>query len=187
MCSTMPFGGRPRHCPSIDADRERAGRFLILGSVSPDLMTRVSESLAGRLAIVELSPLSLGELPTKAAQDRLWLCGGYPEGGVLTPRRYPRWQHDYLRLLTGRDLPNWGLATRPQETERLRAQCKGIACSTVGRCKLGGIRRRADHHHAATVRRSLRTLFFEPNSASPATCPGCLPTSRNSSRHNGLK
>ncbi len=109
----------PRLRGAIDADRKRAGRFLILGSVSPDLMTRVSESLAGRLAIVELSPLSLGELPTKASQDRRWLCGGYPEGGVLTPRRYPRWQQDYLRLLTARDLPNWGLSTRPQETERL--------------------------------------------------------------------
>ncbi|MDY0167243.1 MAG: ATP-binding protein [Thermoguttaceae bacterium] len=109
----------PRLRGAIDAERGRSGRFLILGSVSPDLMTRVSESLAGRLAIVELSPLSLRELPTKAAQDRTWLCGGYPEGGVLTPHRYPRWQHDYLRLLTARDLPNWGLPTRPQETGRL--------------------------------------------------------------------
>src|ERR1041385_1150146 len=39
---------------AIDADRKRAGRFLLLGSVSPALMTQVSESLAGRLSVIEL-------------------------------------------------------------------------------------------------------------------------------------
>jgi predicted AAA+ superfamily ATPase len=113
----------PRLRQTIDADRGRKGRFLLLGSVSPELMTKVSESLAGRLSIVELSPLSLAELGTAGitdndARDRLWLCGGFPEGGVLAAHRYPRWQLDYLRLLTARDLPNWGLAARPEQTER---------------------------------------------------------------------
>lgn len=113
----------PRLRQAIDHDRGRAGRFLLLGSVSPELMTQVSESLAGRLSIVELTPLSLTELPAGNAppaesRDRLWLRGGFPEGGVLTPSRYPQWQLDYLRLLTARDLPNWGLAARPEQTER---------------------------------------------------------------------
>ena len=47
---------------AIDADRRRSGRFLLLGSVSPALMTQVSESLAGRLSLVELTPFTLGEL-----------------------------------------------------------------------------------------------------------------------------
>jgi len=104
---------------AIDADRKRMGRFLLLGSVAPSLMTRVSESLAGRLSIVELFPFVLGELTTRAAKDRLWLCGGYPEGGVLQRRRFPQWQHDYLRLLIQRDLPAWGLPARPATTRRL--------------------------------------------------------------------
>jgi len=104
---------------AIDADRRRTGRFLLLGSVSPGLMTQVSESLAGRLALVELTPLAWNELRTKAARQRLWCCGGYPEGGVLAPRRFPQWQLDYLALLAQRDLPAWGLAARPQQTERL--------------------------------------------------------------------
>jgi hypothetical protein len=109
----------PRLRGAIDEDRKRCGRFLLLGSVSPALMTQVAESLAGRLAIVELPTLSYAELPTAAARERLWLCGGYPDGGVLDGRAFSRWQHDYLALLTQRDLPSWGLPARSQTTQRL--------------------------------------------------------------------
>lgn len=104
---------------AIDQHRQRKGRFLLLGSVSPSLMLQVSESLAGRLALVELTPFLLNELQTQAARKRLWCYGGYPEGGVLAPRRYPHWELDYLALLTQRDLPNWGLPARPQVTMRM--------------------------------------------------------------------
>lgn len=104
---------------AIDEDRQRVGRFLLLGSVSPALMTQVSESLAGRLALVELTPLLRGELETQPSRDRHWLTGGFPDGGVLTPRAFPAWQADYLRLLIQRDLPTWGLPARPQTTGRL--------------------------------------------------------------------
>lgn len=108
----------PRLRVAIDQQRRRTGRFLLLGSVSPALMTQVSESLAGRLALVELTPLSALELPA-ASLDRLWRLGGYPDGGVLRRSAYPRWQLDYLTLLAQRDLPAWGLAAKPQVTQRL--------------------------------------------------------------------
>lgn len=104
---------------AIDQDRKRNGRFLLLGSVSPALMTQVSESLAGRLAIVELTPLLWTELETNASRERLWLTGGFPDGGVLGPKSFPTWQSDYVRLLVERDLPTWGLPARPRATERL--------------------------------------------------------------------
>jgi len=104
---------------AIDLDRKRMGRFLLLGSVSPSLMVQVSESLAGRLSLVELTPFLFTEMKTKALRERRWLCGGYPDGGVLEPRHYPRWQRDYLALLTQRDLPTWGLPAKPQTTDRL--------------------------------------------------------------------
>ncbi|HOP07285.1 MAG TPA: ATP-binding protein [candidate division Zixibacteria bacterium] len=104
---------------AIDRDRKRKGRFLLLGSVSPSLMVQVSESLAGRLSLVELTPLLMTELNTKASRDRLWLYGGYPDGGILAPKQYPRWQVDYLSLLTQRDLPSWGLSAKPQTTDRM--------------------------------------------------------------------
>ena len=107
----------PRLRAAIDADRRRNGRFLLLGSVSPALMREVSESLAGRLARVELTPFLLPELGSRAL-DRLWLAGGYPDGGVLGARVFPTWQRDYLALMAQRDLPAWGLAARPQVTDR---------------------------------------------------------------------
>jgi len=108
----------PRLRGTIDADRRRNGRFLLLGSVSPALMRHVSESLAGRLAITQLTPLLSVELPASKA-DLLWLRGGFPDGGILKPARFPQWQRDYLDLLIQRDLPSWGLPAKPAVTRRL--------------------------------------------------------------------
>jgi predicted AAA+ superfamily ATPase len=108
----------PRLRAAIDARRRQNGRFLLLGSVSPALMREVSESLAGRLARVELTPFLLQELGAKALAQ-LWLCGGFPDGGTLRASRFPVWQRDYLSLMVQRDLPAWGLPARPQATERL--------------------------------------------------------------------
>jgi predicted AAA+ superfamily ATPase len=108
----------PRLRGAIDAARGRVGRALLLGSVSPALMTQVSQSLAGRLSLVELTPFLAREVPTVPV-TRLWCRGGFPEGGALQPRRFPQWQRDYLTLLAQRDLPAWGLPAKPQVTERL--------------------------------------------------------------------
>ena len=109
----------PRLRGAIDFQRDRNGRFLLLGSVSPALMVNVSESLAGRLALLELTPFTWSEAATMEAKDKLWLYGGYPNGGFLQVNRYPQWQKDYLMLLTQRDLPNWGLPAAPATTMRL--------------------------------------------------------------------
>jgi predicted AAA+ superfamily ATPase len=103
---------------AIDQVRRRHGRFLLLGSVSPALMTQVGESLAGRLAICELTPLLLKELSATKA-EALWRLGGYPDGGILRKGQYPRWQSYYLELMAQRDLPNWGLPARALTTSRL--------------------------------------------------------------------
>src|SRR3970040_1328152 len=79
----------PRLRAAIDASRRRNGRFLLLGSVSPVLMREVSESLAGRLARVELTPFLLPELG-KHALARLWLNGGVSGGGGPAGRAVPR-------------------------------------------------------------------------------------------------
>jgi predicted AAA+ superfamily ATPase len=115
----------PRLRGAIDAARDRRGRFLLLGSVSPVLMREVGESLAGRLALVELTPFLLGELP-EAGLDGHWLHGGFPDGGVREAARFPAWQRDYLALMAARDLPNWGLTAKPQVTDRLMAMLAAI-------------------------------------------------------------
>jgi uncharacterized protein len=103
---------------AIDADRRRRGRFLLLGSVSPALQRQVAESLAGRLGILELGPFVAPELPA-GALDRLWLCGGFPDGGILRPAAFGPWQQSYLQALTQRDLPAWGLPAKPGVALRL--------------------------------------------------------------------
>jgi hypothetical protein len=108
----------PRLRSAIDEQRKRTGRFLLLGSVSPALMKQVSESLAGRLALCELTPFMAAEMPA-SQWDALWYFGGYPDGGVLEASRYPDWQRFYLDLLAQRDLPHWGLPTRAAMTQRL--------------------------------------------------------------------
>lgn len=127
----------PRLRGAIDRDRKRSGRFLLLGSVSPSLMVHVSESLAGRLSILELTPFLWTELKATAARERLWLYGGYPDGGILVPKRYPRWQLDYLALLSQRDLPSWGLAAKPQTTDRLLRMLAAVHGQTWNASQIG--------------------------------------------------
>jgi len=121
---------------TIDGDRKRNGRFLLLGSVSPALMENVSESLAGRLGLVRMTPFVLPEL--KAAQlDDLWLRGGYPDGGILAAGMFPGWQADYLETLVSRDLPAWGLAARPQQMMRLLAMLAAVHGQPLNASQLG--------------------------------------------------
>lgn len=109
----------PRLRGAIDADRRRNGRFLLLGSVSPALMQSVAESLAGRMAVAELTPFLAAELRTAPTRDRLWLVGGFPDGGIRRPRAFPQWQLNYARLIAERDLPAMGITCGPQATTRL--------------------------------------------------------------------
>lgn len=104
--------------PAIDQKRGKKGRFLILGSVSPALMKNVSESLAGRISLVEMTPFLLSELNTKNG-DKSWIYGGFPDGGILKHKNYPKWAENYLSLLAQRDLPAWGLPSKPTMTLKL--------------------------------------------------------------------
>jgi uncharacterized protein len=103
---------------AIDQDRKRHGRFLLLGSVAPALAAHASESLAGRLSTLELTPLLWSEL-ARTRRTPHWLRGGFPDGGILDAPAFPEWQRDYLALVAQRDLPAWGLPAKPQVTDRL--------------------------------------------------------------------
>lgn len=128
----------PRLRGVIDARRKSNGRFLLLGSVSPSLMKQVSESLAGRMALVDLPPLSSAELPPEYA-DSLWKNGGFPDGGCLHPElaAFPVWQASYLRQMSHQDLPAWGLPSKPQQTDRLMRMIAAIHGSQFNASQLG--------------------------------------------------
>lgn len=126
----------PRLRGAIDENPQQKGRFLLLGSVSPALTKNISESLAGRLALVELAPFVLPELPADRPDD-LWLMGGYPEGGILDPAMFGPWQQSYLQLLTQRDLPSWGLPAKAKTTERLIRMLAALHAETLNASRLG--------------------------------------------------
>jgi hypothetical protein len=126
----------PRLRGAIDEHRKRNGRFLLLGSVSPALMKTVSESLAGRLAVVELSPFIMPELPHNRTDD-LWLFGGYPQGGILDKAMFGPWQDSYLKALIHRDLPAWGLPAKAKTTERLIRMLAALHGQTFNASQLG--------------------------------------------------
>jgi predicted AAA+ superfamily ATPase len=121
---------------TIDADRKRNGRFLLLGSVSPALMKNVSESLAGRMGLVRMTPFILPELHPRQMDD-LWLRGGYPDGGILDPAMFPWWQQDYLDAMASRDLPAWGLPAKPRQTMRLLAMLAAVQGQPFNASQLG--------------------------------------------------
>ncbi|MGD2113812.1 MAG: ATP-binding protein [Acidobacteriota bacterium] len=89
----------------IDRDRARTGRWLLTGSQQFGLMARVTESLAGRVAILELLPLGLAELPEeeqRTLSEEIWL-GGYPEPRLHAETRDP-WMSSYIQTYVERDV-----------------------------------------------------------------------------------
>ncbi len=104
--------------PEIDADR-RPGRFLLLGSASADLLRQSGESLAGRVAYVEMVPILAAEVaPDLATLQRLWLRGGYPLSFLAADDEASNaWRQDFIRTFLQRDLPAMGVRV-PAETLR---------------------------------------------------------------------
>ncbi|MDZ4255672.1 MAG: ATP-binding protein [Sulfuritalea sp.] len=137
--------------PEIDAER-RPGRFLLLGSASGPLLRQSSESLAGRVAYLELAPLLIEEVgATPAAASALWLRGGFPPSFTAADEAASAaWRGDLIQTFLARDLPQLGV-TIPAETLRrfwrmcahlhgqifnasqLGAALGGVAHTTVGR------------------------------------------------------
>jgi predicted AAA+ superfamily ATPase len=88
----------------------KKGRFLLLGSANPALMRSVSETLAGRVALLELTPFLAAELAgTVRAPDR-WFWGGFPTiHGLRESRARSEWFNAYVSTFLERDLPALGL------------------------------------------------------------------------------
>jgi len=89
----------------------RNGRFLLLGSASPDLMRQSAESLAGRICYHELATLSLDEVAGgPATVTRLWQRGGYPKSYLAASEALSQqWREAYIQTHLERDLPALGM------------------------------------------------------------------------------
>ena len=89
---------------AIDARRaDGQCHFCILGSAQPALIQSVSESLAGRIGLLELDPLSAAE--TGLPAERHWLAGGFPEA---LRGNFRNWWEPYLSTILQRDLAAYG-------------------------------------------------------------------------------
>jgi predicted AAA+ superfamily ATPase len=84
-------------------------RFLILGSASPELLRQSSETLAGRMALVEMAGFTLEEL-NRPDLNRLWLRGGFPHSFLArTEAVSTAWREDFIRTFLERDLAQLGV------------------------------------------------------------------------------
>ena len=87
---------------------KRTGQYLLLGSASLDLLQQAGETLAGRIAYLELGPLDVLEIGAQAP-DTLWLRGGFPESLTApSDARSLRWRQNFIRSYLERDVPQFG-------------------------------------------------------------------------------
>jgi uncharacterized protein len=98
----------------IDKERRKGnktGHFLFLGSASMQLLQQSSESLAGRIAYLELHAIDVLEYG-KAQTNRiskLWLRGGFPESILAASDEYSlAWRQDFIKTYLQRDIPQLG-------------------------------------------------------------------------------
>lgn len=96
------------------------GRFILLGSASPDLLRNSSETLAGRIIYLELSPLHLLEVQPTYLYPQHWLKGGFPDALLTTDQTaWHFWMESFIQTYVQRDLPLLGLTANPTTIRRL--------------------------------------------------------------------
>ena len=112
---------RPEIFPILRVLADRSGapaRFLILGSASPELSRQSSESLAGRIEVIEMSGFALSEVGA-VAERQLWLRGGFPRSFLADDdEASDRWRREFIRTFLERDLALLGFGLSPQLMQR---------------------------------------------------------------------
>ncbi len=124
---------------SIDKNR-RNGKFILLGSASRNLIQQTSESLAGRIGLIELSPFSINELEkTKGFNlHKFWLRGGYPESYLSkTDNNSKLWRENFIRTYIERDIPQLGFQIPALQLRRLLTMCAHNQGQLLNASKLG--------------------------------------------------
>jgi len=122
-------------------DRQgRNGQLLLLGSASPDLINRSSESLAGRIAYLELTPFLSSEIEveTKGANKKLWLRGGYPRSFLAQNESVSfAWRENFVRTFLEKDIPQLGIRIPSTRLKRLWQMCTHFHGQILNLSKIG--------------------------------------------------
>ncbi len=151
-------------------DRHRTpGRFLLLGSASPELIRDTSESLAGRIAYYELPPLVFPEVSFLADYQSHWLRGGFPESLLAEDEQASmEWRSFFIQTYLERDLPLLGLSANPVLTRRLWTMLAHWNGNLLNYESLGNslgitgatVRRYLDFFESAYLIRRIQPWFF---------------------------
>jgi predicted AAA+ superfamily ATPase len=101
------------------ADRQPVPcRFLLLGSASPDLMKKSSETLAGRVHFVDMTGFTLAETGVER-QTELWVRGGFPKSFLAGDEPSSvKWREDFIQTFLQRDMPMLGIQVPPATLHR---------------------------------------------------------------------
>lgn len=149
----------------IDQAR-RPARFILLGSASPTILRESAESLAGRIAYTELTPLSLAEVQGQASQSTHWLRGGFPDSLLApTDTLQQRWMQNFVQTFIQRDLRNIGY-TIPQNTLinllRMLTQVNGNLLNMSGLSRSLGISQPTVGHYLDILEGSFLISRLQP-------------------------
>lgn len=119
---------------------EKAGQFLLLGSASPELLQQSSETLAGRISHLELTPFQLFELPQPdQSLPRHWERGGYPDSFLATDAESSfQWREDFITSYVERYLPQQGITAAPILLRRFCSMLAHQQGATVNLSRLAG-------------------------------------------------
>ena len=92
-------------------EKRTPGRFLLLGSASPQLLHQASESLAGRISFHELAPFDVSEIkPSHLELQNFWLRGGYPLSWLAKSDAVSfAWRESFIATHLERDIPSFGI------------------------------------------------------------------------------
>lgn len=103
----------------VDQNR-RPGRFILLGSASPEMLSKTSETLAGRISYNELAPLSLLEVSSDFTLKDHWFRGGFPESLKATNHNHrKRWLRSFIETFIYRDLQELNYIITPKLIQNL--------------------------------------------------------------------
>lgn len=98
---------------------QRYGHFLLLGSAALDLMQQSAESLAGRVAYIEMGPITITEAAS-LAENTLWTRGGFPESLLASSDANSLdWRIDFIRSYLERDVPMFAPRMPAETIKRL--------------------------------------------------------------------
>lgn len=112
----------------IDKNRWN-GRFILLGSASPAFLAKSSETLAGRIAFVELNPINVLEYNN---QEELWFRGGFPNALLAADEEeWYAWQENFIQSYVERDLAQLGMNASAKQITQLLFMLASVTGNTV--------------------------------------------------------